>query len=71
VFIDVETIDAIYVAGNWYEIQAGTLRLGSMEFTRGDSGKSLDVGGTAFSCQTHDGTKLTGPITAIQLFRER
>lgn len=69
-FIDVETVDAIFVAGNWYTLQPGTLRLGSMEFTRGDTGKSLDVGGTAFSCQTHDGTKLVGPVSAIQLFRQ-
>ncbi|HVE25625.1 MAG TPA: hypothetical protein VNC22_09485, partial [Sporichthya sp.] len=63
--------EAIYVAGSWYELRPGTLRLGSMEFTRGATGKTLDVGGTAFSCQTRDGTKLAGPVTAIQLLRER
>lgn len=69
--IDIDTVDAIYVAGNWYEIQPGTMRLGAMEFTRGDSGKTLEGTGMAFTCQTHDGTKLTGPVTAIQLLRER
>jgi hypothetical protein len=71
VVIDVDNVDAIFVGGNWWEIRPGTLRLGAMEFTRGDTGKVLDVPGTAFSCQTHDGTTLVGQVSAIQLMRER
>ncbi len=69
--IDLDSIGAICVANAWHDIKPGSMRIGAMEFGRGEDTKTVDAGGLAFSFETVAGGKLYGPISAIQMLQER
>jgi hypothetical protein len=69
--IDIDTIGAICVANAWHDVTPGSIRIGAMEFGRGEDTKTVEAGGLAFSCETTAGGKLYGPVSAIQMLQER
>ncbi len=71
-YIDVEKVTAVLIAGQWYPVVGNSFGLDSYEFHYGDQvvhrGGQSDVCATGFAFQTDDRSTewISGPLTAIQ-----